>query len=192
MTPDRVVPLPVDITPEQAARQLAAIAADLEKLRTSVAVGERQKYMRLTAQVQMLSVQVKRYWAAPRSEPARAPQRKPRAQGKSWDAKNNLEEGTRFCPRHNDGKGAWLPFDQFDRKSPASTKIRFCCRDCWKDYQHGRYLKVTQQAITIEVMEGDDIIGTTCKSCGQKFEAHDYVAAGHVRHDHCLAEEVAS
>lgn len=102
-------------------------------------------------------------------------------------AKN--QDGRRFCPRHNDGQGAWLPVDAFDKKG-SSGLVRWVCRDCYSQYQRERYVAANKQAIILEVVEGDRVIGATCNGCGKPIELGQLIAATVIRHQECLTVEV--
>lgn len=99
-----------------------------------------------------------------------------------WLAKNNPVDGTRLCAGPC---GRWLPFSAYDQKSPGSTAFRSHCRDCWKHYQRQRYVAAGKQAVILEVLDGDEIVGATCNCCGRPFEIGDLLAAGALRHRDC-------
>lgn len=112
-----------------------------------------------------------------------------RERSPSWRAKNRSNPVTgieeRFCPRHHAGHGAWVPTECFDVKNPIKGTLRYCCRDCWRDYQRERYVAANKKAIIIEVIDGDKIIGAYCNGCGAPFEVGDLVVGVELRHRDC-------
>jgi hypothetical protein len=113
-----------------------------------------------------------------------------------WQRKNRINPEThieeRFCPRHHAGQGAWVPTEHFDVKDPVNGTLRYCCRDCWREYQRERYVAANKRAIIIEVIEGDQIIGAHCNACGRPFDIGDLVVGALPRHQECCLSEVVA
>jgi hypothetical protein len=98
----------------------------------------------------------------------------------AWNAKNR-PDGTRRCA----GCRAWKPVAEFDYKDRKRGILRSHCRPCWKAYQRERYVAANRRAIIVDLLEGDDCVGTVCLVCGQVLAIGDRVLADGIRHEKC-------
>ena len=100
-------------------------------------------------------------------------------------AKKN-RPGERHCPAHNQGKGAWLPVDDFDIKVRETGQLKSWCRGCLRVYQQERYVRAGSKAVTIEVIVGDTCVGALCPICHEPFVAGQRIQGQHTAHEKCI------
>ena len=101
-----------------------------------------------------------------------------------YTAKNR--PGERRCGRHNDGEGAWLPVEAFDVKNPKTGQLKTWCRECYKEYQRERYVRVGYRVVVVELHEGDPCVGQRCPICTELFQPGQRVRGDHLAHEQCV------
>lgn len=110
-----------------------------------------------------------------------------RGNARRHQAKNR--PGERRCGRHNGGEGAWLPIAAFDVKDKRTGQLKTWCRDCYKDYQRERYVKVRYQVVVVELHDGDACIGQDCPVCRKPFRPGQRIQGEDLVHEACLGPE---
>lgn len=94
-------------------------------------------------------------------------------------------EGQRFCGKHNEGKGAYLPLINFAVKDKRTGARKSWCRDCTVAYMATRYVRVGAKVLTVEVTEADACVGKLCPACTNPFVIGDHVQGENVQHEAC-------
>jgi hypothetical protein len=94
-------------------------------------------------------------------------------------------DGKRHCPKHDDGAGAWLARDRFGIKNQATGQLKSWCIDCTKAYQRERYVRVGARVVTVELIDGDFLIGHRCPRCEETFEVGQHVQGDDLHHEGC-------
>lgn len=124
---------------------------------------------------------------SPPPDPVRQPERSRLnlVEGNQRRHATKEHDGQRRCPRHDDGRGAWLPVSAFAVKNQATGSRRAWCAECTRAYQRERYVSVADRALIVELLEGDRCIGHDCPVCGLPFEIGDRVRGTDLVHDDC-------
>lgn len=91
-----------------------------------------------------------------------------------------------FCPRHNDGAGAWLSKLQFALRADRPGQYKSSCMECTARYSQAKYLS----AATIEALRGEGVRVSDlsaearrvltcgpCTLCSEAFAGDDVVVA---------------
>lgn len=88
----------------------------------------------------------------------------------------------------------WKPLDAFNVKNRRTGLRQSLCRDCFRDYQRQRYLRVTYGdvdqlvAVAFPVRSSDECCGAACAGCGQPMVVGErVVVTGEARHEGCPA-----
>lgn len=97
-----------------------------------------------------------------------------------------IPKGKRYCAGHNDGEGAMLSEKDFKVKNPRTGQLTSWCTACTRKYQQDRYVRVGYKRVTVQVQEGDSIVGHDCRLCGFPFEIGERVQGENVAHESCL------
>ncbi len=107
-----------------------------------------------------------------------------------------LDDGRLHCPRHDDGKGAWLPPESFalrtDHTTPESDgHRRSWCRGCVARYQSERYLSVravrNSEAVIVTYLHQPNVDPEViCSRCRKPISPNEAVMVeSFARHEVC-------
>lgn len=102
--------------------------------------------------------------------------------------RKNPAPGVRICSKCGQTK----PVGQFTVNDKTTGRLHSWCKDCNRQYQRDRSIKVGQVAIDIELLHGDPMVGQPCPGCRRPFQPGEHVTADHVTHVGCSAQEVSA
>jgi hypothetical protein len=100
---------------------------------------------------------------------------------KRWLEKNDEAAATRICSKCEIPK----PFDAFRIRDSRKGTLTSWCIECLTTYHHERYVEARRNRLVVELVEGDDAIGTLCPVCCSKFKPGDRVVARAFAHEEC-------
>lgn len=78
-----------------------------------------------------------------------------------------------------------LNLEDFKVKNAKTGQRNSWCRDCSREYQQERYVRLGYKRVTAEVLEGDACVGHSCPKCGDAFLVGERIQGENVHHERC-------